>query len=197
MVAEKIEGLAWGPDLPDGRHLLYVVSDNDLYPSLHQDFRIRNRWCCREDQLSASGASETHFPKKKVGKILGRVRLAASRIPGRPLGQVGGAPKYGQVLPLRANGIFSDAETAGAVEEPRASGMAVVDSCAKTQDNSRNSWSMSVPQMEVFGTPSGTKYFFSSPGQNIQLSATPVPPICMSGFHLSVRWTGLHGRLES
>ena len=31
VIAEKIEGLAWGPDLPDGRHLLYVLSDNDLY----------------------------------------------------------------------------------------------------------------------------------------------------------------------
>ena len=29
-IAEKIEALAWGPDLPDGRHVLYVVSDNDL-----------------------------------------------------------------------------------------------------------------------------------------------------------------------
>lgn len=27
---EKIEGLAWGPDLPDGRHLLLVTNDNDL-----------------------------------------------------------------------------------------------------------------------------------------------------------------------
>jgi hypothetical protein len=33
-IAEKIEGLAWGPDLEDGRHVLYVVSDNDLNPSL-------------------------------------------------------------------------------------------------------------------------------------------------------------------
>jgi len=33
-IAEKIEGLAWGPDLADGRHLLYVVSDNDLNPAL-------------------------------------------------------------------------------------------------------------------------------------------------------------------
>ena len=33
-IAEKIEGLAWGPDLPDGRHLLYVISDNDLVPTL-------------------------------------------------------------------------------------------------------------------------------------------------------------------
>ena len=34
VIAEKIEGMAWGPDLKDGRHLLYVFSDNDLTPSL-------------------------------------------------------------------------------------------------------------------------------------------------------------------
>ena len=33
-IPEKIEGLAWGPDLEDGRHVLYVISDNDLNPSL-------------------------------------------------------------------------------------------------------------------------------------------------------------------
>ncbi len=33
-IAEKLEGLAWGPDVADGRHLLYVASDNDLTPSL-------------------------------------------------------------------------------------------------------------------------------------------------------------------
>ncbi len=33
-IPEKIEGLAWGPDLPDGRHVLYVISDNDLTPGL-------------------------------------------------------------------------------------------------------------------------------------------------------------------
>lgn len=33
-IAEKIEGLAWGADLPDGRHVLYVISDNDLNPLL-------------------------------------------------------------------------------------------------------------------------------------------------------------------
>ena len=26
--------LAWGPDLPDGRHVLYVISDNDLNPAI-------------------------------------------------------------------------------------------------------------------------------------------------------------------
>jgi hypothetical protein len=33
-IPEKIEGLAWGPNLHDGRHLLYVISDNDLNPAL-------------------------------------------------------------------------------------------------------------------------------------------------------------------
>lgn len=33
-IAEKIEGLTWGPDLADGRHMLYVISDNDLNPNL-------------------------------------------------------------------------------------------------------------------------------------------------------------------
>jgi len=33
-IPEKIEGLAWGPDLEDGRHLLYIISDNDLNPAL-------------------------------------------------------------------------------------------------------------------------------------------------------------------
>ncbi|HEX3695061.1 MAG TPA: esterase-like activity of phytase family protein [Polyangia bacterium] len=35
---EKIEGLALGPDLPDGRHTLYVTSDNDFLPD--QDAKI-------------------------------------------------------------------------------------------------------------------------------------------------------------
>ncbi len=30
---EKIEGLAWGKDLPDGRHVLVVTTDNDLKPA--------------------------------------------------------------------------------------------------------------------------------------------------------------------
>ncbi len=33
-IPEKIEGLAWGPNLHDGRHVLYVISDNDLNPNL-------------------------------------------------------------------------------------------------------------------------------------------------------------------
>jgi hypothetical protein len=33
-IPEKIQGLAWGPDLADGSHVLYVVGDNDLNPAL-------------------------------------------------------------------------------------------------------------------------------------------------------------------
>lgn len=33
-ISEKVEGLAWGPDLPNGNHLLYVTTDNDLMPTL-------------------------------------------------------------------------------------------------------------------------------------------------------------------
>ncbi len=33
-IPEKIEGMAWGPDLSDGRRVLYVISDNDLDPTL-------------------------------------------------------------------------------------------------------------------------------------------------------------------
>jgi hypothetical protein len=31
LIAEKVEGIAWGPDLRDGRHLLLVTTDNDLF----------------------------------------------------------------------------------------------------------------------------------------------------------------------
>ena len=30
---EKVEGLAFGPDLADGRHLLVVTTDNDFVPT--------------------------------------------------------------------------------------------------------------------------------------------------------------------
>jgi hypothetical protein len=34
VIAEKVEALAWGGATRDGRLLLYVVTDNDLYPQL-------------------------------------------------------------------------------------------------------------------------------------------------------------------
>lgn len=35
---EKLEGLAFGPDLPDGRHLLLVASDNDFFSNTPTQF---------------------------------------------------------------------------------------------------------------------------------------------------------------
>jgi hypothetical protein len=34
VIAEKMEGMAWGPDLLDGHHVLFVASDNDLNTGL-------------------------------------------------------------------------------------------------------------------------------------------------------------------
>jgi hypothetical protein len=75
VIAEKVEALAWGPDLPDGRHVLYVVSDNDLFPGLPTQiyaFAIDG---------SASGANISYqpqrlpgpmFPPGQVKKIVGK-----------------------------------------------------------------------------------------------------------------------------
>jgi len=41
---EKIEGMTWGPDLPDGRHILIVTTDNDcqlMQPSEFWVFAVR------------------------------------------------------------------------------------------------------------------------------------------------------------
>ena len=43
VIAEKIEAMAWGPDLTDGRHVLYVMTDNDLYPGPAQRKSTRLR----------------------------------------------------------------------------------------------------------------------------------------------------------
>jgi len=73
VIAEKIEGMAWGPDLPDGRHVLYVASDNDLYTARPtQIFAFA---------IDASAAGVTYapqvlpgpmFPPGQVKKILGK-----------------------------------------------------------------------------------------------------------------------------
>ncbi len=63
VIAEKIEALAWGPDLPDGRHLLYVVSDNDLFPELPTQiyaFAIDG---------SANGANISYRPQRIPGPM--------------------------------------------------------------------------------------------------------------------------------
>jgi hypothetical protein len=72
VIAEKIEGLAWGPDLPDGRHVLYVTSDNDLFPGLPTQiyaFAIDG---------SAGGANINYQPQRIPGPMFppGQVKKA-------------------------------------------------------------------------------------------------------------------------
>jgi len=47
---EKIEGLAWGKDLSDGRHVLIVTTDNDLKPAQPSWF-----WVLAVDPSDLSG----------------------------------------------------------------------------------------------------------------------------------------------
>jgi len=68
-ISEKIEGLAWGPDLPDGRHVLYVMSDNDLDPLLDTQvyaFAVSNL------EVKPSILPGPMFPPGQVKKTLGQ-----------------------------------------------------------------------------------------------------------------------------
>ena len=71
VIAEKVEGLAWGPDLPDGCHLLYVLTDNDLYTKLPTQI-----YAFSIDAASAGVVYEPQFlpkplfPPGQVKKIL-------------------------------------------------------------------------------------------------------------------------------
>lgn len=72
VIAEKIEGLAWGPDLPDGRHVLYVVSDNDLsleLPTKIYAFAIDG--AAAKISYQRQQLPKRIFPKGKVDKALG------------------------------------------------------------------------------------------------------------------------------
>jgi hypothetical protein len=73
VIAEKIEGLAWGPDLPDGRHVLYVASDNDLsldLPTKIYAFAIDG--AAAKLSYQPQQLPKRIFPKAKVDKALGR-----------------------------------------------------------------------------------------------------------------------------
>jgi hypothetical protein len=73
VIAEKIEGLAWGRDLPDGRHVLYVTSDNDLnlgLPTKIYAFSIDG--ATAKVSYQAQELPKRIFPKGKVNKALGR-----------------------------------------------------------------------------------------------------------------------------
>lgn len=68
-IPEKIEGLSWGPDLPDGRHVLYVISDNDLNPTLATQiyaFAIEPALINFQQQL----LSAPLFPPGQVKKLI-------------------------------------------------------------------------------------------------------------------------------
>jgi hypothetical protein len=68
-IPEKIEGLTWGPDLPDGRHVLYVISDNDLNPALATQiyaFAIEPSQLGLQQQLLPGPL----FPPGQVKKVL-------------------------------------------------------------------------------------------------------------------------------
>ena len=68
-IAEKIEALAWGPDLADGRHVLYVVSDNDLNTALATQiyaFGIEPHLLQRQPQLLPGPL----FPPGQVKKAI-------------------------------------------------------------------------------------------------------------------------------
>jgi hypothetical protein len=73
VIAEKIEGLAWGPDLPDGRHVLYVVSDNDLYPDLPTKiYAFAIDGAAAKISYDAQALPQRIFPKKEVDRALSR-----------------------------------------------------------------------------------------------------------------------------
>jgi hypothetical protein len=61
VIAEKMEALTWGPDLADGRHVLYVVSDNDLTPSIPTQIYAF--------AVDAAAAGVTYTPQDVSGPI--------------------------------------------------------------------------------------------------------------------------------
>jgi len=73
VIAEKIEGLAWGPDLPDGRHVLYVMSDNDLsqiLPTKIYAFAIDG--AAAKISYQSQQLPKRILPKGKVKNALGK-----------------------------------------------------------------------------------------------------------------------------
>ena len=70
--AEKVEGLAFGPDLPDGRHTLLVATDNDFNAT-----QPSNIWVFAIDQADLSGFQPQQF-QYGFTDVSSRVRAAAS-----------------------------------------------------------------------------------------------------------------------
>jgi len=80
LVAEKVEGIAWGPDLPDGRHLLLVTTDNDLFTGdeTHPDGLPTQVYAFAIDGEAAGihyvpqSMKGPFFPPGQVKKIVGK-----------------------------------------------------------------------------------------------------------------------------
>ena len=73
VIAEKIEGLAWGPDLPNGHHVLYVYSDNDLntgFPTQIYAFEVDPSAAGANITLQRQNTPEPMFPPGQVKQIL-------------------------------------------------------------------------------------------------------------------------------
>jgi hypothetical protein len=75
VIAEKVEALAWGPNLPDGRHVLYVLTDNDLFPGLPTQiyaFAIDGSASGANIKYEAQRIPGPLFPPGQVKKIVTR-----------------------------------------------------------------------------------------------------------------------------
>ena len=71
VIAEKMEGMAWGPALPDGRLLLYVISDNDLYRGLPtQIYAFAIDPAAAQITFQRQVTSEPLFPPGQVKKLV-------------------------------------------------------------------------------------------------------------------------------
>jgi len=73
VIAEKIEGLAWGPDLSNGHHVLYVFSDNDLntsFPTQIYAFEVDPSAAGANITLQRQNTPEPMFPPGQVNQIL-------------------------------------------------------------------------------------------------------------------------------
>ena len=72
VIAEKIEGLAWGPALPDGRLVLYVISDNDLAKLPTRIYAFAIDPVAAKISYQPQHLPKRIFPKAKVERALGR-----------------------------------------------------------------------------------------------------------------------------
>jgi len=73
VIAEKVEGLTWGPSLPDGRVLFFVLTDNDLYTGLPtQIYAFAVDAAAAGFEYEAQQLPGPMFPPGQVKKILGK-----------------------------------------------------------------------------------------------------------------------------